>query len=390
MAKSKREPWYWLGIVGLGFSLAYAGHTRAETEEGIDTESYYKERVKLVLNNLSGYEAERLTPYLEELARQLQQSCGALPCQPGELSIEQAVSAIKVWQRIHLDGFALQPESAAQANTNSIDNGPMLPGTRDECAGISDGEISMEYGFFKERKVQVFINKKEAASKQGPVVFYWHGSNENWEQVYRVLGSSIIRRITSQGGIIFAPHAGAPVALPWHVMNPATVWKHNDFQLADQLLACAEKQYDIDNRRIYSMGFSAGGLQSAAMGRLRSNYIAAIASYSGGQLPWYKALPLGAKNNYYSAYITYGTRGEDKVPLVEFADTSANLLSYLKGRGFHEVIECEQSRGHSMPYSTMSAGWDFISKQRYERLSDAEAKKKQPADVQKKSGSGCN
>ncbi|WP_281646343.1 hypothetical protein [Parendozoicomonas sp. Alg238-R29] len=351
-----------------------------------------EEKVDLILNNLSDKELARLLkPYRDELVREVLRECEQVDCQPGQLTFEEAIAAILKWQGSHLGGInfggAGAPVSAV--TEAALLASPMMPDRRDSCAAIVEGEISMEYGFFKERKVQVFVKPELAKKKQGPVVFFWHGSNEDWGQVYRVLGESVINQITKEGGVVFAPFAGSPDALPWHVMNPALVWKHNDFQLADQLVACAEEEFDINDRRIYSMGFSAGGIQSAAMGRMRSNYIAAIASYSGGQLPWFKLLPTGAPNNYYPAFVTYGTKGQDKVPLVEFSDTSKKLIFYMENRGFHKAIDCEQNRGHTMPSSTKQVGWDYISKVTYSRVSGAWVEKGGEAKVEKRSGDRC-
>ena len=374
------------------FSWGQGNHYQVEPMSSEELREFLKEQIELVLHNfLTQEQAKKLDPYLDELVRRLEALCrkDTGVCRLETLSLEDIVAIVLQWQKEYLDGvFVVEGEAFAELSESQL-SAPMMPKKRDECADIVDGEISMEYGFYKERRVQVFIRPDVARKKEGPVVFYWHGSNEDWSQVFRVLGRNVIDQITKDGGIVFVPYAGSPDALPWHVLNPLLVWKHNDFQLADQLLACAEEAFDIDNRRVYSMGFSAGGLQSAAMGRLRSNYIAAIASYSGGQLPWFKVLPVKAPNNFYPAFITYGTEGQDKVPFVEFADTSESLLAYLDKRGFHEVIDCSQERGHSMPYSTMQAGWNFVKNIRYSRFSEKDVKNTQPTEVSKRFGFSC-
>ncbi|MTI12855.1 hypothetical protein [Sansalvadorimonas verongulae] len=352
-----------------------------------------EEKVDLILRNLPDQEMARLLKlYREQLVLEIMGACEEVDCQPGHLTFEEAIEAILKWQKVNLDGQVLNAEESAmlvQDNSLALLS-PMMPGVRDECAELIEGEVSMEYGFYKERKVQVFVNRPQARQKLGPVVFFWHGSNEDWRQIYRVLGERMIREITRQGGVVFAPFAGSPSVMPWHVLNPALVWKHNDFQLADQLVACAEEQFNIDDRRIYSMGFGAGGFQSAAMGRMRSNYIAGIVSYSGGQLPWFKQLPTGSENNFYSAFITYGTQGKDKVALVDFAGTSKALVRYLKGRGFHKGIECNQERGHTMPDATMQEGWRYISQVFYRRMSEAVVELGRPATFDVRTGIHCH
>ncbi len=375
----------WLGAG----APAYAVDDMQLSEE--QKKEFLESRVDLILHNMDNkVQAVQLKDYRKVLVQALNIHCAAQSCKPEELSLEQTLKVILIWRNKHLDGIALQESgSFLSGDSEGFNRGALLPEPRDECVALVNGEISMEYGFYKERKVRVFIRPDIARQKKGPVVFYWHGSNESWNQVYRVLGDSVISQITNEGGIVFAPHAGSPDALPWHVLNPFFVFKRSDFKLADQLLACAEKEFDIDDGRVYSMGFSAGGLHSAAMGRARSHYIAAIASYSGGQLPWFRLLSNSSPNNFYPAFITYGTEGQDKVPFIEFANTSADLIKYLRKRKFHEVVDCQQTRGHSMPYRSRQAGWDFVKSKRYYRLTDDEKKARERVEVTRRYGDEC-
>ena len=309
-------------------------------------------------------------------------STRSLECTSGRLSEELLADYMHQWNPVS--------QSLQAAVSQSKNTGPLLPEPYWSCYDfVNDKDNTIRYGWLYWRDVRIFIDPEKARKKQGPLVYYWHGSNEDWSQIYRVLGHSVIDEIVREGGIVVAPHAGAPKALPWYIMNPSTTGLENDYYLADQLAACAEQLYDIDERRIYSMGFSAGGIQSAAMGRLRSNYIAAIASYSGGQLPWFSLLFSQAPDNYYRAYITYGSRGEDKVPLVEFADTSESLVGYLEWRGFHELMVCQQRRGHTMPYRSMRQGWDYIKDARYQRLTSEQTAEFRKASIKRNEKYWC-
>ena len=298
-------------------------------------------------------------------------------------------TSIEVIQQF-IYSYLSNPPATGVSTTKLSAGSPVLPTPYWDCSEFENNvDNTVRYGWFYWRDARIFLDPDKARRMQGPLVYFWHGSNENWEQIYRVLGQSVIDEVVSQGGIVVAPHAGAPSALPWYMLNPSTAGLANDFYVADQIVACAEQLYDIDETRIYSMGFSAGGLQSAAMARMRSNYIAAIASYSGGQLPWYSLFFSQASDNYYKAYISYGDEEKDTVPLIRFADTSENLVSYLEWRGFHEVRVCQHYGGHVMPYKIRRQGWNFIKDWRYSRLNAEERADLKDAVIIRSQPSDC-
>ncbi len=319
---------------------------------------------------------ELLLSHQSELVKDFKRYCNLnIACYVDSLTDEQVRKFLRVWTPSEKSEVPTVVESEYVMGSLP----PELPEPYWSCSEFENNKDNdVRYGWLYWRDVRIFLNPEIARKKQGPLVFYWHGSNESWEQIYRVLGDSVMSQIINEGGIIVAPHAGAPDALPWYVMNPATFTLENDFYLADQLVSCAEELYDINERRIYSMGFSAGGIMSVAMARYRSNYIAAIASYSGGQLPWYSATFSQQPANYYSAFVTYGMPGKDSLPAIEFSATSESLINYLEWRGFHRIKVCQENRGHTMPYDTMpydtmpydsmNKGWDWIKNTRFRRL----------------------
>jgi hypothetical protein len=60
------------------------------------------------------------------------------------------------------------------------------------------------------------------------------------------------------------------------------VWYTGDVDYADQIIACAIQQLNIDVRHIHASGYSAGALQSGYMYYARSGYLASLVLYSGG------------------------------------------------------------------------------------------------------------
>ncbi|HET8937424.1 MAG TPA: hypothetical protein VFN67_28470 [Polyangiales bacterium] len=66
------------------------------------------------------------------------------------------------------------------------------------------------------------------------------------------------------------------------LLSGTSVFGAGDFKITDQMVACAVKNQNVDPKRIFTTGCSAGGLFAGAMGAARSNYIAAAAPNSGG------------------------------------------------------------------------------------------------------------
>src|SRR5262249_12408784 len=100
------------------------------------------------------------------------------------------------------------------------------------------------------------------------------------------------------------------------------------FKLADQLFACAVREHNIDSRRVYATGCSAGGLFSGAMAAQRSSYLAAAAPNSGG---W--VLPVGFPTKYTPALMTiHGAPGLDVV-IIDFSDSSRTADQGFKAAG---------------------------------------------------------
>jgi poly(3-hydroxybutyrate) depolymerase len=119
-------------------------------------------------------------------------------------------------------------------------------------------------------------------------------------------------------------------------------------------VACAVRDHNVDPRRIYTMGCSAGGLFATATAALRSQYIAAAAPNSGGQIT-----PLMFQNQHTPALMTvHGTAGSDLV-VVDFAQASASADAAFKARGGF-VIDCNTGGGHCGGAGLADDAWKFF------------------------------
>ena len=114
-----------------------------------------------------------------------------------------------------------------------------------------------------------------------------------------------------------------------------------DFELTDQLVACAVKNHNVDPRRIYTTGCSAGGLFATAMAAMRSNYVAAAAPNSGG----FAGFPVAFQGAYTPPLMTmHGAAGVDVV-VIDFSESSKTADGIFSGRGGF-VINCDHGGRH--------------------------------------------
>jgi hypothetical protein len=109
----------------------------------------------------------------------------------------------------------------------------------------------------------------------------------------------------------------------------------------------------------FATGCSAGGLFSGAMATARSNYMAAVASNSGG---W--TTPVMFQNMYTPALMTvHGAPGTDVV-IVDFSETSATADMAFKQRGGF-VINCNHGGGHCGGADLAPDIWAFFEAHPY-------------------------
>jgi len=181
------------------------------------------------------------------------------------------------------------------------------------------------------------------------MLIYWHGTGSSSGE-FAAMAAPVANGGTQAGGVIvsFQNTTGGDL------LSGTSIFGAGDFKLADQLLACAVRDHNIDPRRIYTMGCSAGGLFSAAMGAERSSYIAAVAPNSGG---W--TVPVAWENNHTPALMTvHGAPGSDVV-VVDFSQTSATADTAYKGRGAF-VIDCNTGGGHCGGGGLAPDVWTFF------------------------------
>jgi predicted esterase len=226
---------------------------------------------------------------------------------------------------------------------------PVIPQTSETCPEFVTGPQEI-------MGLQTQIVAGTPGASKGPLLFTFHGTNGNGAGAVRQLPQSVQDDIVGQGGIIIAPTDNREVREGQDVTVILGVWYDvADLRYADHLVSCAVKNHNIDPRRIYVTGCSAGGLMAGVMSLARSSYVAAAAPNSGGVV---QSVPLEDPNHVPALMTMHGGTGDTVV--VNFGDTSHNLQNIiLPAGGF--TVECNHGLGHCRaPAELHERAWDFM------------------------------
>jgi predicted esterase len=203
------------------------------------------------------------------------------------------------------------------------------------------------------RTAQIFMTDA-AKTLHGPFIFYWYATGGSTSQTSTAFGTSLAA-IQAAGGIVIAPVHTNAGTFPW-ISGDVNL----EYLFADEMLGCAVQKVGIDTGHIHSLGFSAGALMTTGFGFARSNYLASVATYSGGMQG------TGAyqdANNKFAALIFYGGTG-DTYGGFSFENASTQWNTKLKADG-HFALLCNHGGGHSIPSSYKTSAWTFFQAHGY-------------------------
>jgi predicted esterase len=243
---------------------------------------------------------------------------------------------------------------------------PVIPAATGSCptlTGLSGGAVTVS-------GTQVSIWSGTKGSTPAPIVFYWHGTGSSASEVSTFMQAQITE-ITQEGGLI----ASFSTSTSQGQDTGDAVWYTGDFAMADQILACAVQQLNINTRMIYTAGCSAGGLQAGAMMFSRSAYLAAAMPNSGGES---FANEFMQENAHVPSVMT-AHGGTADVVVISFATASATLDMDVASRAASSkppggyVIDCNHGGGHcgiffATPVNTseyVNAQWQFCKDHPY-------------------------
>ncbi len=201
---------------------------------------------------------------------------------------------------------------------------------------------------------------------RGPLVFYWHGTGTSSSEVGIALPGATVD-VKLSGGIVasFEDTSG----LGDNTGN--YVWYTGDIDAADQVVACGIQAGLVDPARIYSAGYSAGGLQTGTMVFSRSNYLASAVVYSGG--PALGGLAFGSttfadRSNIPAVLGAHGAAGSDWLVL-DFSEGTRLVGSTVAAAGGY-AIDCDDGGDHAISWFVQRAGvngmaWQFLKDHPY-------------------------
>lgn len=226
---------------------------------------------------------------------------------------------------------------------------PVIPPVTADCPAFRNGTIT----FMGLPGIEIVAGAKPPGPT-APMVFYWHGTGGSAGE-YAFQAGAVRDGVVAEGGVLvsFQGTTGGDL------LSGTFIFGAGDFDLVDQLVACAVRDHNVDPRRIYATGCSAGGLFSTAMAASRSNYVAAAAPNSGGLIG-----PLAFQNGYTPALMTiHGAAGRDVV-VVDFSVTSATADASFKDHGGF-VINCDHGGGHCGGGGFAGDIWKFFKAHPY-------------------------
>jgi predicted esterase len=194
-------------------------------------------------------------------------------------------------------------------------------------------------------------------AKKGPLLFTWHGTGGNGTQALGQLPKSVQQDITAQGGIVIAASDNGQVREGQDVTFVLGVWYDKaDLAFADQIVACAVKNNNIDPNQIFVTGCSAGGLMTGVMTMERSTYVASSAPNSGG-LP-VATFPVQDKAHVPPVFCMHGGSKDNVV--INFGDASRTLETEIVNAG-GVAVDCNHNIGHcGAPAALHEKAWQFM------------------------------
>ncbi len=194
------------------------------------------------------------------------------------------------------------------------------------------------------RTVQVFM--PDAAIADPPVLFIWHALGGNATQFATVFQAKKV-----------AADYGAVVVVPESCCNAQSEWEPSaDSALFDDMLSCLSEQRGVDLRRVYTTGFSAGGLWSTWLTVNRGDMLAAAVIFSGGVAAW---LPYVTPAYKLPVVLVDGGPTDVYGGIVNFNDMTQTLADNLVDDG-HIVVACDHGGGHTLPMGADIWGYTFL------------------------------
>jgi predicted esterase len=215
---------------------------------------------------------------------------------------------------------------------------------------------------------QVLVSLPSDLQPDAPVIFYWHSFGTDANYWFQNWGLSSLAEDT--GAIVLLPQALDVRWFEWDwVINSSTgEWNQGaleDVAVFDDLRSCAIQELQADVRRIYTAGFSAGGVWSTFLTQQRSDALAASYIMSGGNIV---NLPWAAPELPIPTVAMEGGEGDvwpdPTAPVADFhtgiLDFTANMLDEDQF-----LVRCTHDLGHTPPPGARAWMEEFLLRHSY-------------------------
>jgi poly(3-hydroxybutyrate) depolymerase len=261
-----------------------------------------------------------------------------------------------------------EPDVAADADADVADTEPETAADADAdvtglaCEAVVEG---INEGFLVDGEPRTFYLDLPASVETGgpwPVLFNYHGLGDTAANMRRLLSGAVDDPVMPF--ILVTPEdtnfalAGV-MNIDWDVATVTT--DNREARMFDEVLACLESRWGVDEDHVHAVGFSMGGFVVDALGTVRGEQLASIVSYSGaygndalnvtGFLASLVSWPdLTTSNSYVQVLLHGGTADtyDMTVQVLHFDQFAANDAAFLNDHG-HDVILCNHGGGHHVP-----------------------------------------
>jgi poly(3-hydroxybutyrate) depolymerase len=230
------------------------------------------------------------------------------------------------------------------------------------CPALVPGENSLPSAGYTRR----FVLQLPAAPAGAPVVFLWHWLAGDPYQALLVTG---LYQVSS--AIVVAPYPSGDAPYTWHAELPPE--GNPDLVLFDDILACLDTQFDIDNNRVWSTGLSAGALWTSYLVVHRASRLGAATELSGGLPDPSQAPPFSPPETDVPVLLAWGGAQDvfedpdanfqynDGDPTHFSFDVASRRFSEALLREGHFVVECIGDYPHGwLPPDPTGTVWPFL------------------------------
>jgi len=244
--------------------------------------------------------------------------------------------------------------------TEEVATGPQPPAPKAYSGGVCPELKEGKNTFMSDGRTRSFELFLPDDPVGAPLLYVYQGQGDSPYNIAYYFGSDEATK--ERGAIVVSPYPCCSDGDD-DCCDMLMVWNYGKFSnqkadvtVFDDVLACLEEQFDIDNSRVYTTGFSAGSLWNSYLTIHRGGYFAAVAIFSGGlgTVITYDAPPAYPM----PALLAWG--GEtDTYAVLSFQEEMLEMSQVFQDNG-QFVIECDHGLGHSVPWEAGEWAQEFL------------------------------